>query len=118
MALFGTYGITSVEDLVGKWDEGFKEVYCSSTFIPLMDDEKGEAFFAFAIATIDKAMLEELIKLGKGQRRKMLKKRGLRGSPIYPIRLLDPLDALVAYCAPPLEPTDEEKCLAAQWGVT
>ena len=63
--LFLAHGVASVEDLMSKWEEGFKEVYCSIAFIPQMDNEKGKALLALA-RNIDRAMLEKVVKVEEG----------------------------------------------------
>lgn len=93
--LFATHGIAFVEDLVSKWDEGFKEVYCAGTG----QNKKTQAAYALLKDYIDSAMLEDLMKLktpdGKARvQLKAIKNAGLKIRIAYAIKFLRPLNEL------------------------
>ena len=88
--LWQDHGISCADDLVNKWEDGFREIFLTATFIPLINDK-----VAAAAATIDKAQLVELLAMDVKTRRAAVKAIDKKGfGPLGAKRVCDPLDNL------------------------
>ena len=97
--LWQDHGISCADDLVNKWEDGFREIFLTATFIPLINDK-----VAAAAATIDKAQLEELLAMDVKTRRTTVKAIDKKAfGPLGAKRMCEPLEHL------PLKPAVEDE---------